>query len=231
MLPTQHSQLVRKLGLVGALLAAPFGRSPAPIANRASLRRDRPRSGPPAPISVTIASTFLALHSAPWESLRKCGRAKLRTTLRIVAVFCILSAAPLTFFSFLWLPAELKEFVQLQRAPAGYAMSDFYRYREARLHEMRYEFLLYAVGAAAVGGLWFIAVGVLDWRGELAIWSVTAIAGGSTAQFMHAWLLPGKESTAPYIFAVDVPAGIAAIAAIGAVATLASHFLRKPAAQ
>jgi uncharacterized membrane protein len=131
----------------------------------------------------------------------------------------------------LWLPAEIKEFVQLQHAPAPAAMSDYYRYREARLHEMRYVFLLYALSAAAAGGLWFIVAGVLTWRGELAIWSVTAIAGGCIAQFMHAWVLPGKESTAPYIFLLDVPAGIAVIAVIGTVSILASRFLRKPAAQ
>lgn len=145
-------------------------------------------------------------------------------------MFCLLSTAPLAFLSFLALPAEIKEFVQLQHVAAPGAMTDFYRYRENRLNEIRYVFLLYALATAAFGALWFIVAGVLSWRGELASWSIIAIAGGGIGQFMHAWVLPGKESTAPYIFLVDVPAGIAVVAVIGIVATLASHFLRKPAA-
>lgn len=146
-------------------------------------------------------------------------------------MFCLLSAVPLTFFSVLWLPANLIEFVRVQHDPAPWGTPEYHRDREAHINELRHELLLYALGTAALGGLLFIVAGVLDWRGELAIWSLIAIAGGGIAQFMHAWLLPGKESTAPYIFMVDVPASIALVAVVGIVTTVASSFLRKPAAQ
>ncbi|MGA7915960.1 MAG: hypothetical protein WCA00_12045 [Candidatus Acidiferrales bacterium] len=130
----------------------------------------------------------------------------------------------------MWLPAQVKEFVQLQHDPAPWGTPDYHRDREVHLNSTRHVLLLDALGAAALCGLCIVVAGVLSWRGELAIWIVIAAAGGSIAQFMHAWILPGKESTAPYIFAVDVPASIAVIAVAGAVATLASRFLRKPAA-
>jgi hypothetical protein len=153
-----------------------------------------------------------------------------RQALRIAAVFCLLGAAPLAFVEFLWLPATVNEFVQLQHDPAPWATPSYHESRDAHLNHVRHALLLYALGTAAVCGLCIVAANVLSWKGDLAIWSVTAIAGGGIAQFISAMVVPGRESTPAYFFGVYIPLVIGVIAAAAAILTLASRFLRNSTA-
>lgn len=143
----------------------------------------------------------------------------------------MLAAAPLAFVEFLWLPATVSEFVQLQHDPAPWGTPSYHEYREVRLNQVRQSFLLYALGTAALCGLCTVVANVLSWRGELAIWSVTAIAGGGIAKFIGAMVVPGSESTSAYFFAVYIPLGIGVIAAAAAILTLASRFFWKSTAR
>jgi hypothetical protein len=101
----------------------------------------------------------------------------LKQILRIVAACCLLGSAPLALVEFLWLPATVIEFVQLQHDPAPWGTPSYHAGREVRLNRVREALLLYALGAAALCGLCIVVANVLSWRGELAIWSITAVAG------------------------------------------------------
>lgn len=145
-------------------------------------------------------------------------------------MFCLLGATPLAFVEFLWLPATVSEFVQLQRDPAPWGTSSYYESREVRLNQVKHALLLYALGAAALCRLCAIVANVLSWQGNLAIWCVIAVAGGGVAQFISAMVVPGRESTPAYFFAVYIPMGIGIVAAAAATLTLASWFSRKSTA-
>jgi hypothetical protein len=139
-------------------------------------------------------------------------------------VCCLLAAAPLAFVEFSWLPATVSEFVQLQHDPAPWGTPSYHESREVRLNQARQSLLLYALGIASLCGLCIVVANVLPWKGELAIWSITAIAGGGIAKFIGAMVVPGSESTSAYFFAVYIPLGIGIIAAAAAISTLASRF-------
>jgi hypothetical protein len=154
----------------------------------------------------------------------------LKQILRIVAACCLLGSAPLALVEFLWLPATVIEFVQLQHDPAPWGTPSYHAGREVRLNRVREALLLYALGAAALCGLCIVVANVLSWRGELAIWSITAVAGMGIARFIGAMVVPGGESTSAYFFAVYIPLGIGVIAVIAAILTLASRFPSKSTA-
>jgi hypothetical protein len=149
-----------------------------------------------------------------------------RNLTRALAIICIVAALPLAFLTLPWLPGTILDYADLLRAPVPAWATESYRTsRESHLHHSEVALTLYALGLLALAGLAAITAKILPVSAELLLWLITAGTAVGISSFWGPSISSGTDPTF-ILFAVRVPVGIAAVAGLGAVVSLAQIRVR-----